>query len=137
MVHIEEKKKQNTQAPTKNLPDKKETWFNPWVEKILWRRAWQPIPVFMHGESQGQRSLAGDNPQGRKESNMTDLTTTTKTHQIYLNPWVHGDIEKMKWSPPEDNKEPVYYFANWQIQEKKGAFILPLFCELYHWVTSW
>ena len=33
--------------------------FDPWVWKILWRRAWQPIPVFLPGESHGQRSLAG------------------------------------------------------------------------------
>ena len=24
--------------------------FNPWVGKIPWRRAWQPIPVFLPGE---------------------------------------------------------------------------------------
>ena len=28
-----------------------------------WRRAWQPIPVFMPGESHGQRSLVGYSPQ--------------------------------------------------------------------------
>ena len=33
--------------------------FNPWVGKIPWRRKWQPTPVFLPGESQGQRSLAG------------------------------------------------------------------------------
>ena len=33
--------------------------FNPWVRKILWRRAWQPTPVFLPGESQGQRTLEG------------------------------------------------------------------------------
>ena len=27
--------------------------------KILWRRKWQPTPVFLPGESYGQRSLAG------------------------------------------------------------------------------
>jgi len=32
--------------------------FNPWVRKIP-RRKWQPIPVFLPGESHGQRSLAG------------------------------------------------------------------------------
>ena len=32
--------------------------FNPWVGKIPWRRAWKPTPVFLPGESQGQRSLA-------------------------------------------------------------------------------
>ena len=25
--------------------------FDPWVEKIPWRRAWQPTPVFFPGES--------------------------------------------------------------------------------------
>ena len=40
--------------------------FNPWVRKILWRRAWQPTPVFLPGESQGQRSLAGYSPRGRR-----------------------------------------------------------------------
>ena len=32
-------------------------WFDPWVGKILWRREWQPTPVFLPGESHGQRSL--------------------------------------------------------------------------------
>ena len=29
--------------------------FDPWVGKIPWRRAWQPTPVFLPGESHGQR----------------------------------------------------------------------------------
>ena len=34
--------------------------FNPFVRKIPWlNRKWQPIPVFLLGESHGQRSLAG------------------------------------------------------------------------------
>ena len=33
--------------------------FDPWVGKILWRRAWQPTPEFLPRESHGQRSLAG------------------------------------------------------------------------------
>ena len=33
--------------------------FGPWVRKIPWRRAWQPTPVFLPGESHGQRSLEG------------------------------------------------------------------------------
>ena len=32
--------------------------FVPWVGKISRRRVWQPTPVFLPGESQGQRSLA-------------------------------------------------------------------------------
>ena len=33
--------------------------FHPWVGKIPWRSAWQPTPVFLPGESHGQRSLVG------------------------------------------------------------------------------
>ena len=29
---------------------------DPWVRKIHWRRAWQPTPVFLPGESREQRS---------------------------------------------------------------------------------
>ena len=38
--------------------------FDPWVGKIPWRRTWQPSPVFLPGESNGQRSLAGYSPRG-------------------------------------------------------------------------
>ena len=33
--------------------------FDPWLRKIPWRSAWQHVPVFLPGESQGQRSLVG------------------------------------------------------------------------------
>ena len=36
--------------------------FDPWAGKIPWRRAWQPIPVFLLGKSNGQRSLSGYSP---------------------------------------------------------------------------
>ena len=48
--------------------------FNPWAGKMPWRRKWQPTAVFLPGESHGQRSLAGDGPWGRKESDMTEVT---------------------------------------------------------------
>uniref|UniRef100_A0AC11DI30 Uncharacterized protein n=1 Tax=Ovis aries TaxID=9940 RepID=A0AC11DI30_SHEEP len=32
----------------------RETWLDPWVRKIPWRRAWQPTPVFLPGESHGK-----------------------------------------------------------------------------------
>ena len=49
--------------------------LDPWVGKIPWRRAWQPIPVFLPEESHGQRSLVGYSPWGRRESNMTEQLT--------------------------------------------------------------
>ena len=56
----------------KNLPAMQETGFDPWVGKILWRRAWQPTPVFLRGESRGQRSLVGYSPWSSKESDTTE-----------------------------------------------------------------
>ena len=50
----------------KNLPANAEyvrdLGFDPWVGKIPYRRAWQPTPVFLPGESHGQRSLASYSP---------------------------------------------------------------------------
>ena len=48
--------------------------FDPWVRKILWRRAWQPTPVFLSGESHGQRCMACYSPQGCKELDKTEAT---------------------------------------------------------------
>ena len=56
--------------------------FDPWVGKIPWRRACQPTPLFLPGESHGQRSLEGYSPWGCKESDMTEATEHTRTHSI-------------------------------------------------------
>ena len=45
--------------------------FDLWVWKIPWKKKWQPTPVFLPGESHGQKSLAGYSPWGHKESDMT------------------------------------------------------------------
>ena len=39
-----------------------------------WRRKWQPTPVFLPGESQGQGSLVGFCLWGRTESDTTEVT---------------------------------------------------------------
>ena len=54
--------------------------FNPWVGKIPWRRAWQPTPVFLPGESHGQRSLACYSPYGGKELDTTEVTQHARMH---------------------------------------------------------
>ena len=50
--------------------------FNPWVGKIPWRRALQTTPVFLPGDSHGQRSLVGYSPWGHNESDMTEWLST-------------------------------------------------------------
>jgi len=52
----------------------KRSGFDLWVRKIPWRRAWQSTPVFLPGESHGQRSLVGYSPQDHKELDMTEVT---------------------------------------------------------------
>ena len=37
-------------------------------------KAWQPTPVFLPGESHGQRSLTDYGPEGHKELNTTEVT---------------------------------------------------------------
>ena len=49
----------NSLASTGRL---KKCGFNPWVWKIPWRRPWQRTPLFLPGDSHGQRSLAGYGP---------------------------------------------------------------------------
>ena len=58
--------------------------FDPWVRKIPWRRAWKLTPVFLPGESHGQRSLAGYHSLGYKESDTTEATQHVHTHAVYL-----------------------------------------------------
>jgi len=36
-------------------------WFNPWMGKVPWRRAWQPTPVFLPREEHWS-ILATDRP---------------------------------------------------------------------------
>ena len=52
--------------------------FCPWIGKIPWRREWLSTPVFLPGEFQGQRILAGYSPWGRKESDVTKQLTLKK-----------------------------------------------------------
>ena len=69
-------------------------WKIPWIEEpgrlqsmeslsqkrlgdftfMHWRRKWQPTPVFLLGESQGQRSLVGSRLWGRTELDTTEAT---------------------------------------------------------------
>ena len=58
----------------KNPPAMWETWFDPWVRKIPWRRGWKHTLVFLPGECHGQRILVGYSPWGHKESDTTEAT---------------------------------------------------------------
>ena len=60
-----------------------------------WRRKWQPTPVFLPGESQGQRSLVGCHLWGHTESDVTGATWQRQQKQ-YLFYLVHPQNAYLK-----------------------------------------
>ena len=76
----------------KNLPAMQEPQ-DPQVQSLGWEdpleEAWQPTPVFLPGESHGQRSLAGYHPWGHKGSDTTEVTEFN-THQVYKGACIHN-----------------------------------------------
>ena len=56
----------------KNPPAMRETWVQSLGGEDPWRRAGQPTPVFLPGESHGQRSLVGYGPWGHRELDATE-----------------------------------------------------------------
>ena len=85
--------------------------FNPWVRKIPWRRKWQPTPIFLPGESRGQRSLVGYSPCGHKESDMNEQLSTIEVlilafsrpkhflGSLRFDSWVEKIPWRRKWQP--------------------------------------
>ena len=69
---------------------------------IHWRRKWQPTPVFLPGESQGQSSLVGCRLWGRTES---DTTEATQQQQQYALLWVRLNEQlNLQWKTKKRNK---------------------------------
>ena len=58
----------------KKLLAMQETWVRSLglEDPPLWRTEWQLTPVFLPGDSHGQRSLSGYSPWGGKESDTTE-----------------------------------------------------------------
>ena len=59
--------------------------FDPWVEKIPWGRAWDPLQYSCLENPHGQRSLVGYSLWDHKELDMTEwLSTAQFTSTIHL-----------------------------------------------------
>ena len=63
-----------------------------------WRRKWQPTPVFLPGESQGQGSLVGCRLWGRTESDTTDPTWQQQHIHNYIYICTFYDLTPPNWS---------------------------------------
>ena len=59
---------------------------------MIWRRKWQPTPVFLPGKSHGERCLAGYSPWGCKEMDMTK--------QLSMHASDYPSLQKQRPFPP-------------------------------------
>ena len=64
----------------KNLSAVRETQIGSLGREDPLEREWLPTPVFLPGESHGQRNLVGYSPWGHKESDTTEQLTQNPTH---------------------------------------------------------
>ena len=70
----------------------------PWVRKMPWERKWQPTPVFLPGESHGQRSLAGHSPWGCKRVRHNLVSKQQQTViSTYIQQWSWVAVRETTW----------------------------------------
>ena len=97
--------------PTCQYRKHKRCRFNPWVWKIPWRRAQQQSPVFLPGESHGQRSLVGYGPQGLKQSDVTsDIAHNLPRSHNSLGGTVHKE-QTWNWNPDHLGSQALARFT--------------------------
>ena len=100
---------------------------------IPWRRKWQFTPVFLPGKSHGQRSLAGYNPWGSKESHRTERLNRNNMY-LYLSSLKRKDTNEQDLSyscqafcnitslkPPRQSHEETGGFAKIRQLMKSGG----------------
>ena len=64
--------------------------FDPWVGKTPWRRAWQPTPVFLPGESLGRRSLwATAYRVAQSRTRLSGCLSSRNPHGSTISCWRH------------------------------------------------
>ena len=73
-------------------------WIFVPVSAPLQRRKWQPTPVLLSGQSHGRRTLVGDSPWGRAESDTTDFTFTFHFHALEKEMATHSSV--LAWRIP-------------------------------------
>ena len=111
---------------SKNLLQCGRPRFNPWARKILRRREWQSIPVFLPGEFHGQRSLASYSLWDHKESNTTEWLTHTHTphtytHKQYVKKQNYKGCKLIIWDYVLSNFSHSMEFAKYLTQNKTAS----------------
>ena len=96
--------------------------FDPWVGKIRWRRAWQPTPVFLPGESHGQRRLAGYSPLSPR---VGDNWATKHAASRDGHPHIPHTLYHHHWIPAFPRAQALFYSLNYP------------FCTWHEAFTQW
>ena len=95
----------------------------PWIRTTPWRRAWQPTPVYLTGESLGQRSLAGYSPQDWKSWTTLKWFSTHPHNDYWLrNSSLHLEscsflLDSITFSKTEIKR---IFFCRWEILSSRN-----------------
>ena len=92
-----------------------------------WRRKWQPTPVFLPGESQGQGSLVGCQLWGHTESDTTEVTQQQQQQQARILEWVaisfsRGSSHSGNWT----HISCVSCFGRWILSHPGKPICIPI-----------
>ena len=105
--------------------------FDPWVQKIPWKKMWQPTLVFLPGEYCEQRSLAGYGPQSHKEWDTTEASDLARrcAYVIY-----HSSLPRCWWS----RSHRYLLTASSRFKNRKAHFLnLPwIFHKMYQHISK-
>ena len=100
---------------TANVGGLKRCGFDPWVGEIPWRREWQPTPVFLPGESHGQKSLVGYGAIGLQSIRHKQLGTHTSGLYIFRSHayWecLQALENKLSWNSETAHFTQLTYFS--------------------------
>jgi len=77
-------------------------------------------PVFLPGESHGQRSLAGYSPWGRKESDRTEVTWHGTSQSIQS--FSHVRLLVTPWTAAHQGIATQSSILSWRIPVDRGAW---------------
>ena len=92
--------------------------FNPWVRKIPCKRAWQPTPVSLPGESHGQRSLVGYSSWDHKEGHDWAKSTAHISDRRLISKYLRNSYNSNKLNL-EKAEEPEVKLPTFAESEKK------------------
>ena len=94
----------------KNPPVMWETRIQSWVGKISWRRAWQPTPVFLPGETLWTDELGRLQPWGHKQLDMTEQLSTVHIAQPSL-PTICSEHVYISLQLGQNNQTTIYFIV--------------------------